>query len=229
MAKSRAGSGLRREQNFGLGLMGAVLGGLLGAIAWFLVVKFTGMRLKILAVGVGALTGLFAKLLAGRVGSRNLGIAAGACALLFILLGTLLIAKARVDISDEDVVGDAAAEYDRDLARAKDALKQMPNQTDPEIRGYLAKEASKGGESILPSAITDQDIKFFRDEDLKKMRDLVSGKLTKETYRKQAKQTMEDFEESGTSKILLLLSFANLFRIGTIIVGVGAAYKAAEA
>lgn len=54
------------------GVLVAGLAAAAGAVAWYLVVTLTGYQIGYLAIGVGALVGLGAKVGAGRVGSRSL-------------------------------------------------------------------------------------------------------------------------------------------------------------
>jgi len=72
-AKAPAGKKPRGKPNFGLSLLGGALGALVGALIYFLIFKFTGFRIKLLAVGVGALVGWGAELLGRGEGSNELG------------------------------------------------------------------------------------------------------------------------------------------------------------
>jgi hypothetical protein len=74
------------------GIAGAVAAGLVGMFVWFFLVKVTGHQIAFAAWGVGLLAGLGARGL-GREGSRGLGIAAGAAALVAILGGQWLAAQ----------------------------------------------------------------------------------------------------------------------------------------
>ena len=71
------------------GIVGATAAGLVGMLAWFFLIKVTGSQIAFAAWGVGLLAGLGARGL-GREGSRGLGIAAGAAALVAILGGQWL-------------------------------------------------------------------------------------------------------------------------------------------
>lgn len=61
-------------------MIGAVLGGILGAVAWGLVAKFANVEVGYVAVGVGALVGFLSTMLGGR-GMTN----AVACAVIAIV------------------------------------------------------------------------------------------------------------------------------------------------
>src|SRR3954452_614355 len=52
-----------KKPSFALGLLGAFIGAAVGSTIYFLIFNYTGIRLKLLAIGVGYLTGLGAELL----------------------------------------------------------------------------------------------------------------------------------------------------------------------
>ena len=62
-----------KKPSFGMGLLGGFIGALVGVTIYFLVFKFTGYRIKLLAIGVGALAGWFADFLGKGEGSKELG------------------------------------------------------------------------------------------------------------------------------------------------------------
>jgi len=76
--------------NFGLGILGAVLGAGLGIGVMFAFYAFAGFRFPLLGVGIGLLTGLGAKLLA-RGGEKNLGLLSGVIALGAVVATLFLI------------------------------------------------------------------------------------------------------------------------------------------
>jgi hypothetical protein len=78
---------------FALGVLGAVVAGLLATLAWFFLVKATGYAMGFAAWGVGLLVGMGARSLA-REGSRRLGWVAALCAFAAILVGQWLAAPA---------------------------------------------------------------------------------------------------------------------------------------
>ena len=146
------------KNQFALGVVGAVAGGLLGMILWIVIFKFTGMRLGILALGVGALAGYGSKLL-GRCHSTAMGIVAAACALLCIF-GAQFV-KARSDWhTDQNLIDQA---YEEELAEAKKVVAEIPAGTDEEIRKYLMKENAAEGTKPAENQITADEIKLFRE------------------------------------------------------------------
>jgi hypothetical protein len=80
------------RSRFGLGLLGALSAAIVAMLGWFWLIKLTGYPLGFAAWGVGLLVGLGAREL-GQGGSRRLGLAAAACALVAILTGQLLAAS----------------------------------------------------------------------------------------------------------------------------------------
>ena len=68
------------------GMVGALLGGVIGAAAWAGVVYFTGKEIKLVAIGVGALVGLGSRKLGGGR-DYHLGLFAPLCAFMAILVG----------------------------------------------------------------------------------------------------------------------------------------------
>jgi hypothetical protein len=92
-----AAAGPDRKDRFGPGLAGAAAAAAVAMLAWSFLIKATGHPLGFAAWGVGLLVGMGARGL-GRDGSRRLGVAAGACAFIAILVGQLL--AARIDAGD---------------------------------------------------------------------------------------------------------------------------------
>src|SRR5437764_4632074 len=74
--------------NLTAGVLGAVVGALLGACAWALLVSVTNVKIGYAAVGVGALTGLLAGRLGG--GAPQLPGISAAVGLIGCVIGDLL-------------------------------------------------------------------------------------------------------------------------------------------
>ena len=212
-----------------MGILGAVVAGIIGVIAWFVICNVTGMKLRFLAIGVGSLTGYGARLLCRKPGT-SLGVSAAVTAFFIILIGQLVIAKARMN----KFVETAASEgYEARLASAKETIKDLPTGSDQEIKTLLAKRDAEGGGTPDPSQVTVQDIKDFREHELPELRDLASGKMTREKYRQSLTKfesedgTTTDVEETGIYKIILVVMSFGLLGIVWLIAGVGSAYKIA--
>ena len=215
-----AGKQPRRQPSFGLGLLGGVLGALVGTLIYFLIFKYTGFRIKLLAVGVGALAGWGAELLGRGEGSKELGGITAVFVLTGIIGAQYLVALGWWhEFSPAQIFNSA---YTNSVMEAKAVVKAVPTGSDEEIRSYLAREQAKedaeAGEKPNPASITKEDIKEFREKNLPEYQDLASGRMTKDQYNTKngidpAKLKGEEDSEEGTFKgifMLLLLSKVNL-------------------
>jgi len=210
-----------KKSSFGLGMVGGLVGAVVGALVYFLIFKYSGYQIKLLAIGVGALAGCLAEYLGKGEGSKELG---GITAV-FVLIG-LIGAQYFVTLGwwhefTERELKEAAALYDTTVAEAKEAVKIVPTGSDAEIRRYLVQQAAKDGETVLPGKISDDDVKFFRENELPEYQGLASGQITKQQFEQkhELKTTMtqeEKQEDEGTFKaffLLFLLSKLNLFSL----------------
>lgn len=215
-----------KKPSFGLGLLGGLAGALVGSIAYFLVFKYFGVRIKILAVGVGFLAGWGAELLGRKEGSKELGMIAAVFTLAGIVGAQYLVARG---LWNE---GSAAhdSSYETQVAEAKKVIAALPTGSDDEIRKYLAKEAADEDEKPDPKAITPEEIKEFRDNQLPELRDMASGKITKEEFEKKnqidpEEQKKELAAEEGTFKAVFLLLLLSKFNLVSCVIAAGLAYK----
>jgi hypothetical protein len=76
-----------------------------------------------------------------------------------------------------------------------------------------------------PADIEGAEIQVLREKELRELRDLASGKITKVQYNKDS--GVEELEENSGIKLLLAIKGLGLFTIGAMIVPLGAAYKIA--
>ncbi|HUR44729.1 MAG TPA: hypothetical protein VMZ27_02555 [Candidatus Saccharimonadales bacterium] len=207
--------------NFALGMVGGFLGAALGMGIWLAIYYGAHFRLKVLALGVGYLAGLGAKLLSKDEGSKELGALAAVFALVAIFSAQYLIAKEQLfggikKLSDET--------YQMQVTYAKDALKKMPNLTDDEIRKFLAREATdEDGDKVQPASVSNEEVKEFREKQLPELQDLASGKMTLTDYRK--KLPIEEVEDNGGVKLYLVARGLGLFSITLMVMSAGLAYK----
>jgi hypothetical protein len=204
------------------------VGTLVGSLIYFLIFNYTGLRLKLLAVGVGYLAGLGAELLGRKEGSKELGMIAAVLALSGIVSAQYFVARnwwnagadARAKTSD----------YATSVTEAKRVIAAIPTGSDDEVRIYLAKESVDPGEKPDPKSVTDEEIKEFRETTLSPMRDLASGKTTKEAFdQKHAKEAAEDkadqATEEGTFKAVFLLLLLSKLNLVSLAGAAGLAYK----
>jgi hypothetical protein len=210
--------------NLPLGIVGAVVGGFLGMMGWYLLIKWTGYEIGYAAWGVGLLAGFGARIL-GREGNATLGVVAAICALLAILGGQYLYSTqpAKGEIMEEamrklgdvmDTMGDAA--YDEAVKFAQDAINA---KTDDEIKALFVKI-----NSIQP---TKNELVEFKEKDLPKMRALGNGKLTKDQFLKQLKDESIETVRKWTLKDRweLFKSTIDGFTFLFLFLGVSSAYK----
>ena len=209
-----------KEPNILLGIAGAVVGGALGMLGWYFLIKATRYEIGYAAWGVGALTGVGARVL-GHHGSPLLGICAGACALIAIVGGQFLAARS---IVNEDFDAGAKEAYETQLAYAKEAVQAVPTEADTEIRAFLASQAAKDGGSANPKDITADEIQEFRKDELPKLRALANGKQGRKEFDKK----MQEVRSSFIGDFMILKESLSLLTLLWLFLGVGSAYKIAS-
>ncbi len=210
-----ASKGSGKKPSLALACVGAFVGALVGTAVWVSVIYFTGIRSGYVALLVGFTAGLGARFL-GRGTSVTFGAVAALCALLGIVGGNALAFAARLA---EYVTETVELEYrDRlDLAKAAAAAKN-----DDELRRAVAGELASDRSD--PQKISAADFAKFKSEDLPKLKDLASGKTTREQFAAEhAAQLMAKLDYGAV--------FARMFRIGVIIswiFAIGAAFRIAS-
>jgi hypothetical protein len=218
-----------KKPSFALGMTGAAVGALVGSAIYFLIFYYSGLRLKLLAIGVGYLAGLGAELLSRKEGSKELGMIAAVFTLVGIVSAQYFVARSWWNMGE--AARSQASSYESSVAEARKVVAAVPTGSDQEIRIYLAKEGADAGEKPDPKSVGDEEIKDFRETTLPHMRDLSSGKVTKEDFDKQRQaeeaQNKADqiLSDEGTFKavfLLLLLSKLNLFSLAA---AAGLAFK----
>jgi hypothetical protein len=217
-----------RKPSFAMGLLGGLVGALIGAAIYFLIFKYTGLRFKLLAVGVGGLAGWFAELLGKGEGSKELG---GITAV-FVLVG-IVGAQYFVALGwwhEALGAGFTDSAYAINVKQAKEVVIAVPDGSDVEIRNYLAKEDADEGDKPDPSSVSADDVKQFREKDLPEFQDLASGRITEAQYNASKginpdKEKKLDEAEESTFKgvfLLLLISKANII---SMVVAAGVAFR----
>jgi len=225
-----------RKPSFALGLLGGILGALIGATIYYLILKIigysvTGIQTRLagtfLAFGVGGLAGWGAEFLGRGEGSKELGLITAILVVAGIIGAQYFLA---LGWWHETTHGFEDAGFGAIMDTAKEAVKAVPTGSDEEIRNYLAKDAANEDEKPDPKAVSDDDVKQFREKQLPEFQNLASGKETKEQYfakkgidpakLKQAEDTVEDTFQGLF--MLLLLSKVGIF---SLIASAGLAYK----
>jgi hypothetical protein len=225
LAPSAAPAKPKKPPSFGLGLVGALLGAVVGVGIWLLVHQFIGAKSKFLILGVGFFAGFGARFLSRDEGSQQLGMIAAALTLTGVFGVQYFIAYQ--DMFGEDLTAEIAEELKLEVAEAKKILAQMPNESDDEIRTYLASsdEDEDEGEKIDPRSITAEDIKLFREETLPFYKGLANGGVLIEDRQKEVKENVEELKQSSGMKLWLIVQGFGMFKLGLLIASCGLAYR----
>ena len=230
--------GPAKKPSFAMGLLGAFVGALVGAIIYFSLYKVIGPWIVVgryfLALGLGALAGFLANYLGKGEGSKELGGLAAVFTVVGILGAQYLISVDRwhkaFNISNEVTQAIADGGYTESVKLAKEAVNAIPNGTDGEIRIYLAKQQAEEGQPPKPEAIGADEVKQFREMEWTNYQDLASGKLTKEQFwtkngfDPKAAQKAAD-ETDDTVKGLFILATFTRGGIISMIAAAGLAFK----
>lgn len=212
----------KKAPSFGMGLLGGFIGALVGIIIYFLIFKFTGMRIKLLAIGVGALAGWLAELLGKGEGSKELGVITAALVLAGIVGAQYFVALGMWHDMTREHLKESAELYDKSVAEAAEVVKAIPTGSDKEIRLYLAQHVAKAREGdAVPGSISDTRVKYFRTLELPMYQELASGRVTREQFNQglHLKTSMTKDEQTDSENtfkgifLLLLLSKMNLFSL----------------
>lgn len=198
-----------------LGTVGIFGGTLVGLLVWLLIANI-GLHLKVVAVVVGAGAGLGARVFC-REGDKSLGGIAALIAVIGMFMGGPMILDQRLRIKD-DTMREA---FQMAVQEAKDTVAKVPNGTDAEIIKYLSED--DGG----ATEVTAEDIKEFREIDLKEARDLASGKTKFEAFSADVRKTEAELkkEMSGTIAGVGAIRLLSIWLIGLV---AGTAYKIAS-
>lgn len=209
-----------KKPSFGMGLLGGFVGALVGSIIYYAIFRATGVRIG-LALIVGGLAGWGANWLGKGEGSHEL---AGITVALVVF--GVLAAQYFVVLGWWNQLRDIS--YTASLAVAKEVVKAIPNGTDGEIRRYLAGQLAEEGETIKPGAVSDEEVKAFREHELPRCQQLASGKITKAQYfemhgHKTDKKSQE--REMDTFKGEFMLWTINIRSVISLVIAGGLAYK----
>jgi hypothetical protein len=204
-----------------------LIGVLVGTAIYFLIFKYTGFRVKLLAIGVGALAGWGAELMGKGEGSKELGAITAALALTGIVAAQYFVALGWWHEGTKTGSGDSA--YAESVAQAKEIVKAIPTGSDEEIRIYIAKEGSDEDEKINPSAISAEDIKDFH-ENLPEYQQLASGTITEQQYNAKhgidpEQEKKDRADDEGTFKAIFLILFLSKTNLFSLVAAAGAAFK----
>ena len=217
-----------KQSSFSKGLLGAVIGTLVGVLVYFLIFKYTGYRIKLLAIGIGGLAGWLADFMGKGEGSKELGVITATLVLAGVVGAQYFVALGWWHEFSAAELKVAASAYTEAVAQAREAVKAVPTGSEMEIRAYLAK--SPVGGKASPAEVSADEVKGFHDGQLPQLHALADGTISRVDYEKQndIKSSMskeEQQSEENTFKgifLLLLLSKANLFSLAA---AAGLAFK----
>jgi len=197
------------DNAFRNGVIGAAVGAVIGMIGWFLLIVGTGYSIGYAAWGVGAITGLGARIGGGEGGSK-LGLIASLFAVFAIIGGQFLGVRSLA----QSVLGkEAVASYQKELAYANQVVAA---KSDDELKALIAQQ---DGET--PSGVTDFHLQLFKQEDLPGLQSLAGGEPSQAEFvsRMQKKANSLDLQMGvleGSFGFLMIL---------WLFLGVSSAYK----
>ena len=197
------------DDGFLKGVSGALIASMVGMVGWFLLIKATGYEIGYAAWGVGALTGIGARVV-GAEGSAKLGLFAGLFAFIAIIGGQYLALRSIAE-TEFDKIAMVSYQEQLDTANAAVAL-----TTAEETKAFIAKE-----DEVNASEVSSDRLKEFRETDLPKFRDLIAGKPSKAEFLGRVNL----FKNSWRMQFEMLKASIGLFTLLWIFLGVGSAYK----
>jgi len=210
-----------KKTSFGMGLLGGFIGALVGSILYLLIYKYTGLHLKLLALGVGGLAGWFAEFLGKGEGSKELGGITAVLVVSGVLGAQYFVTLGWWHKATETRLQYAQSAYANAVIEAKEVVKMVPTGSDTEIRAYFARQSDDGGVKLGTGDFSSDDVKDFRENQLPEYRGLASGQISKAEYetnhdiKTTETQTDEDSEQSTFQGLFLLLfvTKANIFAL----------------
>lgn len=208
-------SGLSSRQILIRGSIGALVGGLLGMLAWYWLIRATESSWGIVAWGVGALTGGAARMLS-KDGSMALGIVCAVCALGAIVFGEYYGIRALVMQQADKFASIADMAYEAQKEYAKEALAA---KTPEDIRKLIAEQEEK-----TPAEVTEAELVEFK-KDLPELQAIADGKVSKEDFRAKLRSAADEFNfkdyffkedvKSGIFMVLFIcLGVASAWKLG---------------
>jgi len=211
-----------------LGVIGALIGGFIGMMAWYWLVKVTHLKIGWVAWGVGAFTGFGARALA-RAASPILGAVSGFSALIAITGGLYIVSA---DIVSTELGGFdvgklvsgmaesiGGADYDEKAKHSQEALKA---KTDDEIKAVYVK--------VNLEQPSPEELSEFKTNELVVMQDIANGKLTRQQYinKLKAEATGAISDVGAEARWDLFKKNMDVYMIIFLLLGVTSAFKVAN-
>lgn len=214
IAKAKSIKASAPSANNVLGIVGAVVAGIVGMFVWYGITIATNKEYGLIAWGLGGLIGAAARGL-GRGVSNPLGLAAGAVAFVAILGGQYLATRHVVEsfmtLGVKEMFS-ARVAFAKDVATAKN---------DEELKAVIAKHESDDDDPVTPADIDAASLAEFKKTELPELKKFSEGKMTQAQYEQQHRKEME---ELFGSNFALKESFS-LWTLLWLFFGVGTAYR----
>jgi hypothetical protein len=209
-----------RKPSFARGVLGAALGAAVGGLVWFLIFLGGDTSTSLFGLGVGLLCGLGAHWLSRDEGSKELGMIAGVLTVLAILLTQYAVARSQTTRAVDRAVKE---QYEQLVAQAQQVLKNLPTQSDEEIRQFLSSHRRPRSGGSGGAEVTADDIAAFRKQ-LPLLQNLASRQVTPAELAKLLRSDLGDFISRAASSTTLLQNIG-LFGAAMIVTAAGIAYK----
>jgi hypothetical protein len=218
------------KTSFGMGLLGGFIGALVGSILYLLIFKYTGLHLKWLAVGVGALAGWFADFLGKGDGSKELGGITAVLVVAGIVGAQYFVALGWWHKAEQTRLQTVQSAYANAVVEAGEAVKMVPTGSDAEIRAYMVKQSDEAGIKLEPADFQPDDVKEFRETQLPEYQGLASGRITKAEYEDNhgintAENSADPDADENTFKGVFLLLFFTRSNIFALVAAAALAFK----
>ncbi len=204
------------------GVVGALAAAGVATACWYFLTLATGFESGYMAWGVGALVGLGCRRAAGER-DYHLGLFAGACSFIAILLAQWLVMHQvfRVSIN---LAGEMAFAAEKGLAEKVAQIK-----TDIQIQEFLWDQKRKAMELDPLSAarslkVSEKEVTTFKREHLPRLQRLSRGELQKPEFIAEFKTKVEN--KIGVKEIFN--ASLNVYTILWLVLGVGSAWRLAS-
>ncbi len=179
------------EPNIGLGIAGAAIGSIIGAVLWFVVLKSTAavpldpkstpFTTTWMAIVLGVLAGVGARLL-GRTKAPALGGASCVCASVFLVV---MAQQAMNGHIDQILAPQVKSQYNMAFTNAVSAVKA----TDAELKIIIARNTPSAAMDGRVN-VSDEAVTAYRTTQLPALRNLAAGKPSRESWEAAKRSTM---------------------------------------
>ena len=162
-----------REVNVPLGAAGAFAGALVGAGLWFAVLQFVPAAGAYMALLVGVLAGLGARLL-GRGTSQVLGAVASVMSVVFIGVMSWITIGHHINQIAQPFLKNR---YEFMMDEAKQAIAA---KSDVDLKRIVARSVPTADPTMI--LVSEADLKAFKEQRLPFLRDMAAGKISKDQF-----------------------------------------------